>query len=797
MDPGGPLAGISITELAGGVGGAWCTRLLADLGATVRRVVSESGDPLVTQREIGDASETEGLVAAWLNAGKHEAGFGQIEALVEASDIVVIGEAAERLQLASSPRLASVDLSWFGRAGPYAGWAGTDLLAHALCGMIYPSGDVEGPPQQLGDGQAAMIGGVTAAFAALTAVFGGGAHRHIEVSILEACMVLGELQTADEPTLGRPTPRVGVNRFSPTCPVGIHACREGWLGVTIITPMQWTAFCELLDMQDEAADPGLATIHDRINRAAEIEAVIDDRLKSRTAQEWAALGRERRIPLVVVPDADGILEHPIFAERGSLKPVDIDGRTLLAPASPLRVSSPHRVSSQVDNAAAAEHAVGDVRAPLAGLRIADFSMGWAGPLATRMLADLGAEVIKIEAGRYPDWWRATDWSPDAIARRQFEESRRFAALNRGKASFSADLTTEEGRSLVRRLVATCDAAIENHAAGVIDRLGVGWSALSEGRDDLVMVSMSAFGTGNGWSDTRAYGSTLEQASGVPSFRGRPDAPPTLGHIAYGDPVGGLYGATAMMAALVHAKRTGLGQWLNLSQVECLLPFNGGALLARQAVGRAPERQFNRHAKMVPHGIYPADGEDAWIAIAVDGTMAWRALVAAMDHADWQDGSLDEHQVRLRRQDEIDAAIAAWTATRPADALAHELQAEGVAAAPVLQPSQTHADKHLLARRAFHDTERDGIGHQRQAALPLLINGERPTLRGIAPFLGHDTATILSTALGMDRASYEALLTAGVVSLRPTQLRGAAATGRPDAAKTSSAQPLATASAPEH
>src|SRR5690606_22668721 len=260
-----------------------------------------------------------------------------------------------------------------------------------------------------------------------------------------------------------------------------------------------------------------------------------------------------KVPLVVVPDAGALATHPVFTRRGTVAPLPARP-DLVAPGSPLRVAAPvadvgkgaAEVTPRNADKAAGRHAStsasteatadrGGSDAPLAGRRVTDFSMGWAGPIATRILADLGADVIKIEAGRYPDWWRSTQWTPEAIASRQHEKSCRFAAVNRGKRSVSFDLTTAEGRALARALVAASDVAVENHAAGVIDRLGMGWAELSRDRSDLVMLSMSAFGSGNALSDTRAYGSTLEQASGMPSFRGSEGMPPMMGHIAYGDP----------------------------------------------------------------------------------------------------------------------------------------------------------------------------------------------------------------------------------------------------------------------
>ncbi|WP_290685925.1 MULTISPECIES: CaiB/BaiF CoA-transferase family protein [unclassified Haematobacter] len=792
----GPLAGITVVETGPGVAGAWCGRLLASLGAEVTVLPPSGGDPLAAREEIPGDAATRGLVHEWLMAGKRlgkstgentgentgtgnrtstgtgtSTGAGrstgratgtatgdstdtptpmpadtQLGTPPAQPDLLIIGE-DHRGTPSVTPTRGTVRLSWFGASGPYAAWQGTDLVVQALSGVLYPTGPQDGAPRPLGDLHSALLGGVAGAAAALTALLARGPALTLDVSILETALLLGELQVADVDYYGRAVPRAGINRFSPTCPLSIHRCREGWLGVTLITPQQWDAFCRMIGRADLAENPDFATTTLREQRADAVEAAIDAALPARTAQEWAEEARRLRIPAVVVPDAAGILANPVFAERGAVAPVRVRDRVLDAPASPLHVAAPQGEGQAPPPRSTAE-------APLAGLRIADFSMGWAGPLATRILADLGAEVIKIEAGRYPDWWRATQWTPEAIAARQFEKSHRFAAMNRGKRSVSFDLTTPEGADLARRLVAESDAVVENHAAGVIARLGLGWEVLSEGRDDLVMLSMSAFGTGNPLSDTRAYGSTLEQASGLPSFRGEPGEPPVLGHVAYGDPVGGLYGAVALLAALHHRQRTGRGQWLNLSQVEFLLPFAAAPVLTRSATGREPLRPGNGHVSLALHGLYPAAG-DRWIAIAADeGQRRALSRLTGLTEAT------------------LAATLSAWTAPQEAEPLAAALQAAGIPAAPVRTPEEAMADPHLALSGSYHDTERPHLGRQRQVGLPFLIDGRRMPFRGTAPLLGGDTEAVMRDILGEGRALYHSALDRGIVSLEPTTLRGA-------------------------
>ena len=221
-------------------------------------------------------------------------------------------------------------------------------------------------------------------------------------------------------------------------------------------------------------------------------------------------------------------------------------------------------------------------------------MGWAGPICTRNLADLGADVIKIEACGYPDWWRGVDNRVETVTQRLYEKSSRFNIMNRGKRAITLDLTVPDGVALAKALVKDADAVIENYSAEVLRKFGLDYAELARVNPSLVMVSMAAFGSSGPWRETRAYGSTLEQGSGLPSVGGRADDPPMMNHLAYGDAVGGLNACSAMLVALLHRRETGEGQFIDLSQVQCMLPFTAAWAIeqsaARQSECSAARRQ---------------------------------------------------------------------------------------------------------------------------------------------------------------------------------------------------------------
>jgi crotonobetainyl-CoA:carnitine CoA-transferase CaiB-like acyl-CoA transferase len=775
-----PLAGVTVLEIGGGAAGAYCGRLLADAGARVTTLAIRGNDRHAGVVRADDPAEH--AYGAWLDAGKRVLPATDATALSTMAagvDLVIVGEAAPLEASLLVPRRARVALSWFGRAGPWRDWQGSDLAIEALTGLPQMAGPRDGPPIHAGDRHATTIAGVTAYIALVSSLAAKApATRQFEVSILEANLALSEMHMHFFERDGLPMRRCGLNRFHPNSPVGVYPCKDGWVGITATTPEQWQSLCVALGMQAQGADPQLATRELRFERLDEVEAAMVHALAAKPANEWAALGRRHKVPIVVVPDAPGILAHPVFAERGALAGFTHDGRALQVPRTPFSLTATPVRRQLDDDGADATDAGGSPSEltathapPLAGLTVVDFAMGWAGPLASRLLADLGADVIKVEAGRYPDWWRGVNWTAEYIEQRLYEDAKGFCALNRGKRGVSLDLTTDTGRALALTLIAGADAVVENQAAGVMGKLGLGYEALAAVNPDIVMLSMSAFGTGNAWSDTRAYGSTLEQGAGLPSFMGFPEHPPTMVQLAYGDPVGGLFGCAAAVTALAHRARGGRGQYVNLSMVEAMLQFAAQPLLRHQVASSAPLRRGNRHAVHAPHGIYPAQGTDQWIALALTDEAAFARLGALIGRPEWaKDAALASAAGRKAREDQLDAAITAWSQRTDRDDAVRALQAAGVSAAPVLHAEELFELAHLEASGFYLDLTREFSGPQRQAGIAIVQDGRRLGARRPAPLMGEHSREVLQARAGVDDAGFEALVAQDIVTFAPKSLR---------------------------
>ena len=398
---------------------------------------------------------------------------------------------------------------------------------------------------------------------------------------------------------------------------------------------------------------------------------------------------------------------------------------------------------------------------LAGLRVVDLSMGWAGPLAARHLADMGADVVKIEGCVRFDWWRGWEATQQWIDDHGAEKNPAFNMVNRNKRDLTLDLSAPEGSDLLKRLVAISDVVVQNYSAGVLPKLGLDYPVLSAINPALVMISMPAFGTDGPWAGYRAYGSTVEQASGLPHLSGEPGSPPTMVHVALGDSVGGLNGAAALLTALYARQRTGQGQHLDLSQSECLFPLGIEGILVQSVTGNAPERLGNRSARYAPHGVYPCVGEDEWIAIVVQSEAEW----AAFSGHSGIDGFGDAAD-RLNRVDELDAAVAGFTEGQVAEVLMLELQAVGVRAGHVASGLELATDPHLEGRGFWKLMERDHVGVLPHPAAPYRVGSKPYDIDRPAPTLGQHNRELLRELLGLRDAEIDGLERRGVIGTKP-------------------------------
>jgi crotonobetainyl-CoA:carnitine CoA-transferase CaiB-like acyl-CoA transferase len=507
-----PLSRFRVLQIGSGIALDYCGKLFSDFGADVVKLEPAGGDPMRFSLPPVLDGGTSGLFA-WLNTNKRSVldSPEALDALLPGADLLLDGRRlAEIGELAADPTivsrqgtarstttltspgrchtgdcfdhdygvdpyaslhechpgLATTSISWFGDSGPYATFAATEATVRALGGLVALTGRAEGPPTLATDGQSGIIAGLAAFIASTAGLYDRkSGSRHFSISIHETAVDVAEYEAAVAWDTGASRKRPGVNRFGRNYPVGIYPTKQGLIGITIVTPAQWRGICDMLGMPEVARDPRYAVSADRVARAHEIDALFEPAWRTRSATAWFELALEYRLPIAVVPTMAELLAQNIHRERGAFVSVAIGDITFEAPVLPQRLlSTPPRgggaaplacedpaVWSVPSSGTPAGPATGKTL-PLEGMRIIDLTMGWAGPTAARHLGELGAEIIKVEACQYPDWWRGTDLRASFIAEQKYEKIPWFQLMNRNKLGVTLDLTHPDGVALLNALL---------------------------------------------------------------------------------------------------------------------------------------------------------------------------------------------------------------------------------------------------------------------------------------------------------------------------------------------------------
>jgi len=354
--------------------------------------------------------------------------------------------------------------------------------------------------------------------------------------------------------------------------------------------------------------------------------------------------------------------------------------------------------------------------PLQGIRVVEITNAWAGPVACRNLADMGAEVIKCENPSSPDFSRG--WPPYAEGERGINRSGYFAVFNRGKKGCALDLKNPNDLDSFKRLIQISDVLIENNSPGVMDRLGIGYSDLIKIKPDLIMISMSGFGATGPDSIALAFGPILEPYSGISSFFGYPGDPPRLCGIAVSDHVAATQASLIALIALHHRNKTGEGQFIDICEVETLLACMPETLMEYSMNKREPVPKGNRDEVMVPHGVYRCKGEDNWVAIAIDSDVAWRSLCNVMGKPELaEDERFNDGFRRWKNQNALDGIVSEWASTHEHIDLMHTLQKANIIASAVYRAEDMYSDTHMRKRRFFEEIQHPITGKRE---LPGLI-----------------------------------------------------------------------------
>jgi len=686
------LTGLTVVQAGSGLAVAVCGRMFADLGATVHCIEPDLSTPL----------------AVYLNSGKETVG---VDALPRA-DLVLCQDWSDIASVRDrNARAPLVTISPFGQTGPAANDPATDLtllyasgIARLLTGQVDDL--AEAPIRPVGE-QSAFIGGLAAACAGMHAVLAPGPGASVDVSIQEALATLAMTELARAGMTGRSARRKRLTDGNGAT-VCILPARDGYVAISPREEKQWAAWLEAMGSPDWGSEPRFATKADRVANWDALHALMSEWSRGHDKQWIADTAQAAHVPSFPLRELSEHLTSAQLQHRGFWR-----GETVRMPGAPFGLTLYPGAGP------AGWHGPGPL--PLSGVRVLDFSWVIAGPTATRYLAAMGAEVIKVEAPGRGDPGRATEL---------------HTVLGQAKKAIVLDLKRPEHRDAARRLVETSDVLVENFATGVMDRLGLGAEALRAVNPGMIYVSASGMGRTGPEAHAVAYGTLLQCYAGFAGLNRHPGVAPRVG-FAWLDPMLGMMLAFATAASLWRRRTTGEVARVDCSMIEAILWTLSGPLLATQTEAPA-EPVGNRSDRYAPHGAWRCAGDDAWISIAVRNDAEWRALcrlvpaLAPLSELDFA--------ARSTREADIDSALTVWAGTQDASDAAALLRRCGIPAETLADSRDLVACPHLRAR-GFWDLQTTGV----LPALPWRASFGRAT--GPAPALGADTEAVLDAISG--------------------------------------------------
>jgi crotonobetainyl-CoA:carnitine CoA-transferase CaiB-like acyl-CoA transferase len=798
----GPLAGVRVIDLTQYVAGPYCTKLLGLYGAEVVKVERpQGGDPMrLVGPFVGDPDPDRGLAFLDLNVNKlgvtldlhSQAGRKSFLSLVESADVLVESfrpGTIDRLGIgwpvlkSANPNLVLTSISNFGQTGRYRDLPASEIVLYAMGHEMFGTGLAGREPLSMAPRLNLYFAGQTAAVATLGALLGERG-EWIDVSIMEtflssidrradslvAYAYCGErMERAAAPYPGSFPPvyswcldgYVAVNASAGPARVTLY----GLLGLSDDTDLEsatktWAAWCgarsrrEVTDQLQRAGIPC-----EPVNSMADL--VADEHL----------LTRGFFVPLT----------HPV-AGKASYAGLPVRAETtpgaLTRPAPRLGEHNELVFAGPISPRSRPESKTGDT-APLQGIRVLDLGVVLAGPQGAMMLADLGAEVIRVESTRYfAPQTRGSIARPSRVwvqrippisggypdrepGPRPWNRFPWFNASNRNKLSMTVDLRLTSGQALFERLVRSCDVLVTNQTAGVLEDLQINYGRLRELNPGLVYVEGSSFGRSGPYAHHRGFGTQIEAFAGHDLLRHYPDSDASTNTWAVtADAAGGLAIAMAAELGLMARKRTGAGQHLEISFVENFLGLIGNVVLDQTYNRRTQPSLGNRDYECV-QGCYPVAGKDRWIVLTVPDDRAWAGRCAVIGAPQWAGLTPSK---RMKRHDEVDRAIAAWSKAHERDSAVDHLRRVGVLAGPVLDDADAYTDPHLQERSYFLTMSHAEAGTHAYPGFPYRLASGTQCVRHPAPLLGEHNEYVYRELLGYSGAEYQALAAEGHIGM---------------------------------
>jgi crotonobetainyl-CoA:carnitine CoA-transferase CaiB-like acyl-CoA transferase len=779
-----PLSCVRILELSGRWTG-FCCKLLSDLGAEVILAEPPGGGAarLAGPFLAGQPGPERSLSFWYENAGNlgktidpcTPSGREHILGLAQTCDVVVESYppgflAATNLGYEQfsrvNPGLVMASVTGFGQSGPYARYKSSALIAAASGGQMYVCGRPGSVPLKPYGDQPYYTASLFAACGILLALRCReltGRGQHIDISLQEAtAAALEHVLVQYFHTKAVPT-RQGSLQWNAAS--GIFPCHDGHVLLTF--SREWDTLVELLGSKDMAAGlehPSWRDDEFRRQHTGKIQEIISSWTRLQDKAEVLRLGRDMRFPWAAVNSLRDVMDNEQLRERGYFvqaeHPLKPGGFKIPRPVinfadagAPEGVAGSDEAICRGGFLNPPENAGAPEGTPLRGIRILDFTWMLAGPYATRLLADFGAEVIKVQS-------KLTSSGAEQ------NDTGYFANWNRNKLGITLDLSRAEARKLALELAGKCDLVMENFTPRVMEGWGLGYRDLKLVKPDIVMVSLSGFGHSGPWRDYTALGPTVQALSGL-TYLTSYDAGRTEGiGFAYADHISGLYAALAALSALRRRDKTGQGAYVDISELEAACSMLGAALLdlsvnCRAAVPAGNKQEWGQAA---PHGCYRCKGEDRWCVIAVFSEEEWQSLCNVMGRP--QPAKQDKFASivsRLEHAQELDCLIEEWTMKHTPREVMQALQSAGVPAAAVNDARDLADDPHLNERGFFADIQHPLLGMIRADGNPVRLSATPPQHNKAAPLLGEDNRRVFVDILGMHEDRFKRYVAEGIIA----------------------------------
>lgn len=762
------LEGVLVVDLSAAVTGGFAGKLLADLGARVVLLEPASGSVL----------RGHGLFD-YLSGGKQSvvpANAAEASAWLAAADIVLTDGSSAWHDAAVRERGAHtvlLDLSPFGRSGPYKDWQSSDIVTWAMGGYLYFTGAPDREPIWLPGPHSQFHAGAHAAFSALVGIHErerSGLGQSVEVADLDATLTAHAWLVSSWAACGLPLGRQ---------PFDLIRCTDGFVYVMRIVPKdELLVMIERPDLLEENLTRDIPTWTVNIPRIFE---AVAEWAKDKSVAEVVEMGQLLRVAVTPVVDGKDVLADEQLAARDWWEregDIAFPGQPYKFSVTPSARRGPAPTVGQHNGAtppgpwvpAAAVAAEPPTTPPLDGLVMIEVTTNWAGPVAGRFLADLGVSSVKVEWATRPAT-RALFWvGPTQDQQRQpHHRAMYFYEMNRNKRGVCIDLAKPDGKAAFLELVRQADIVLENNSARVMPNLGLGYEDLKKVNPKLIMVSMSGYGADGPHRDWVAYGANIETTSSLTSITGYPDGQLSRTTLFYADPVSGNYAAIAIMAALRHRARTGEGQWIDISLNETGVTYCADAILSLQRTGEVRKPMANRDPSVAPQGVYRCIGTDNWVALTVRSGDEFRKLATVIGRPDLaDDASLQDLAARHARHDEIDAAISAWTAPLEQYEIAWALQEAGIPAGPVLANWQIMPDPHIYQRGMYQTLLNPVVGAYPTTTWPWRFGRTPARIERPAPLFAQHNREVL-TEFGFTPEGIAALYESGTTKDEPEGL----------------------------